>query len=251
MPNKEEENSNLTLSKSQELVPTDDRVIAIASRLHWKPATAIRRIKNALPAVFEQQLYLVLGSSFRILPESMAKLLRIFLESRAMDRSDLDRIDMGKNLATSLFSEFSDFIRECLNLLKVLADKSTGISITIETAAWVVLNFGTDNPERLIEMVDCQLDEVCEFFGINSQRPYNERLRICIWVMAKKVIPMNQELGATDVLSFEDFLDLDSDQKKALRRGIGEELPDFLSMCSHELTGNGCLRSLKDWGIIK
>jgi len=86
--------------ENQELVPSNPNVIAVAEKLHWRPITTVRRIQKALPAVFEQQLYLVLGASFGILPETMAKLLRIFLESRSMVRSDMNYKVVGKNLVS-------------------------------------------------------------------------------------------------------------------------------------------------------
>jgi hypothetical protein len=85
----------------------------IATRLRWKPQTLIARIEQALPAVIEQQIYLAVGD-FRILPGSMAKLLRMYLGHQELQLEDLNPRPVGKNLTFSKFGSFAEFLRECL-----------------------------------------------------------------------------------------------------------------------------------------
>jgi hypothetical protein len=244
------------ISKSKETIVTRDqtqlvlnnpKVVAIAEKFHWRPKTAIARIQRVLPTVFEQQLYLVLGASFGIFPETMAKLLRIFMSSRTMDKGDLNFKEFSRNEVSSLFSEFSEFVRECLNLIK-----RVGSSLSVENAAWLVLNCGTNDPEAIVEMVASQLDEFCEFLEISNKRSYEERFRICMWVMVTKIIPFNQELGVPDLLSLSDFVELDREQRLALGRiGKESEIPDYLSMDSRELRNSELTHELKKMGVIE
>lgn len=240
----------LALIEEYALVPTNPSVQKLAKRLHWKPQTAIARIQRALPALMEQQIYLALAGDFAILPESMAKLLRLYLGYQELQLDDLNPRQVGKNLTYSKFGSFAEFLRECLNLLKIITREYSAFSLSIEQAGFMVLHYGTDNPELLIEMVDTNLEEMCEVLGINNEQAYSRRMRFCIWIVVSKIIPDNRRKGYTDALDITDFLNMSSAQRHHLRRALSQEVPDYLSADSNELRGYKGLDILKREGII-
>lgn len=232
------------------LVPTNPRVQTLAKRLHWKPQTAITRIQTALPAPLEQQIYLALAGDFAILPESMAKMLRMYLGYQELRLEDLNPRPTGKNTSFSKFNTFAEFLRECLNILKIVAKEYSSFALSIEHAGLIVLHYGTDSPELLIELVDNNLEVICEVLGINNQHSYGWRMRLCVWIIAGKIIPDNRRRGQTDLLDITDFLEMSSLRRHQLRRALSQEIPDYLSADSDELRGYGALEILKREGII-
>lgn len=242
--------SGLSARPDYSLVSTNQRVQALAKRLHWKPQTAIVRIQKALPAILEQQIYLALAPDFAILPESMAKLLRLYLGYQELTLQDLTPHQVGENLVYSKFSSFAEFLRECLNLLKILSREYSAFSLSVEQAGFIVLHYGTDNPELLIEMVDNNLEQMCEVLGVNNQHSYSIRMRLCIWIVVSKIIPENRKRGHVDPLDVTDFLEMPSGYRHALRRTLAEEIPDYLSADTDELRSYDALSILKREGII-
>lgn len=243
-------NRSITRIEEHALVPTNPNIQKLAKRLHWKPQTAITRIQTALPAPLEQQIYLALAGDFAILPESMAKLLRLYLGYQELRLEDLAPRSTGKNLSYSKFDSFAEFLRECLNLLKIISKEYSSFSLSIEQVGFIVLYYGTDNPELLIEMVDTNLEEMCDVLGVNNQHPYNFRMRICLWIVVKKIIPDNHRRGQTDPLDITDFLEMSSSRRHQLRHALSQEVPDYLSADFDELRGYGALDILKREGII-
>lgn len=231
------------------LVPTNPNVQKLSKRLRWKPETAIARIQRALPAPMEQQVYLAiaprLGES-ALLPESMAKLLRLYLGHQELELEDLKPGSPGR----SRFLSFAEYLGECINLLKVVTKEFDALSLKIEHAGLIVLQYGSDNPERLIEMVDCNLEEMCEMIGISNEIGYGKRMGICISVVVNKIIPMNRRNGTPDLLDLTDFLNMTSVAHHNLRRALSQEVPDYLSADADELRRYDSLKILKEEGII-
>lgn len=222
---------------TQALVPIQDfdlvihnpKVVSIAERLHWKPVTAIRRIKSALPSPLEQQIYLSVATDFGILPESMAKLLRIYLGNKHLMLEDLEFKEVGNNLCYSNFNEFSIFLSECLNLLKIITNEYSVLGLSIEQAGRMVLHYGTDDPEMLIELVDNNLETMCEFFGISSLHDYGFKMRVCIWIMIGIVIPDNRNRGMMDPLDLSCLWEMSSGRRNSIREALSQQTSDPLS----------------------
>ena len=239
----------LTVAEQYALVPNNPHVQAIARRLRWKPETTIRRIRQALPAVIEQQIYLAISperGESGILPESMAKLLRLYLGHQKLQLNDLAPDSSGR----TRFINFAEFLGACITLLKIITGEYSAFALSIEHAGLIVLNYGTDDPELLIEMVDCNLEAMCEVLDISNSIPYGERMRICVGTLVGKVIPDNQERGMPDVLDLADFLTMSSTQRQGLRRLISQELPDYLSADAYEMRGYDTLVLLKELELI-
>jgi hypothetical protein len=221
---------------STELVPENPLVAKIALRLRWRPETAIRRIEKALPARIEQEIYLKLGSDFGIHPESMAKLLRFYLGEENLLIEDLDPKPIGNNLVSSKFTNFAEFLQACLYLLKLVGKEFTSFSISIEHAAMIVSHYGTENPEALIEMIDGNLEELCEMLAIGNDRTYEFRMRTCIWLIVTKVFAENKNSGRPDILDLAEILDVIRDRSREMRRALLDADPtDYLAAPSSEL----------------
>jgi hypothetical protein len=226
------------------LVPANPSVQLLANRLRWRPETAIARIKRALPAVMEQQIYLAIApqaGESSLLPESMAKLLRLYLGHQNLQLDDLRPGSPGK----SRFTSFAEFLGECINLLKIITKEYSAFSLKIEDAGMIVLQYGKDDPERLIEMVDCNLEEICEVLDISNNLSYSLRMRLAVSIVVSRIIPENHKSGTPDLLDLSDFLNMASAQRRNLRRLFQEELTDYL-----ECSSGGVDRILKSEGLL-
>ena len=231
------------------LVPSNLSVQLLANRWRWKPETAIARIKKHLPAVLEQQIYLAiapLAGESGILPESMAKLLRLYLGFQELQITDIAPGSPGR----MKFDSFAEFLGDCINLLKIVTKEYEAFSLKIVHAGMIVLQYGKDDPERLIEMVDCNLEEMCEMLGINNEIEYNKRMGMCVSVVVNKIIPMNRRNGSPDLLDLADFLNMTSAARHNLRRALSQEVPDYLSQDIDQLRNHDSLRILRDMEIL-
>jgi hypothetical protein len=201
-------------AKHQELVPvsryelvvTNPIVAALSKAFHWKPSTAVARIERALPDKFEQQVYLGVAESFRIHPESLAKLLSLYRGAKPLSVNDLDRRSVGKNVVANSFGDFSDFFEACMALIKVVSKEFAAFNLSMELAARIVLAYGPNNPEQVIEMIDTNLDECSEFFEISTSRPYGERMRMCTWFFITDILPELQRRGVPNPLDTSEFI---------------------------------------------
>lgn len=231
------------------LVVTNPSVQLLANRLRWKPETAITRIKRALPAILEQQIYLAIApqtGESALLPESLAKLLRLYLGYQKLDLQDVAPGSTGRQR----FSSFAEFLGDCLNLLKIVTKEYTAFTLKIEHAGLIVLHYGNNDPERLIEMVDCNLEEMCEVLDISNNLSYSMRMGICVSVVVTKIIPQNHRNGSPDLLDLTDFLNMNSAKRHNLRRVFSQEVPDYLSADAGELRTYESLGLLRKEGII-
>ncbi len=246
--------NGLTIRNDYTLVPQNLSVIRVARRLGWTPSRAIVRIQEALPAPLEQQIYLAIASGFGILPESMAKLLRLYLGHQELEIEDLRPSSLSGDVGFSRFRTFAEYLRECLNLLRIVKKEYSDFSITIEHAGVIVLHYGTDNPELLIEMVDNNLEEMCKILHISNKRSYSYRMRTCIWLMAKVIIPENRKNGCPDILDISDFLTISSDKRQKLRQMFQQESLDYLSLdrdsMHNGIRNYGSLAVLREEGMI-
>jgi hypothetical protein len=234
------------------LVPDNPSIVKLSKRLRWKPETAIRRIQHALPAPVEQQIYLELAADFGILPESMAKLLRFYIGEESLELDDLDPHSVGDNLVSTKFTNFVEFLVQCLNLLKIVAKEFTSFSLTIEHAAIIVTHYGTDQPEALLEMIDGNLEELCEMVGISNEKSYEYRMRTCVWVVVKTVIAENRKSGRPDILDPSDLLDFISEGQREMRRALLDADPtDYLAADSSELRKHPQRELLKKAGVLR
>jgi hypothetical protein len=231
------------------LVPSNQNIQKIATRLRWRPETAIVRIKRALPSFLEQQIYLTIAplrNESALLPESLAKLLRLYLGHQELQLEDVAPGSVGR----SRFESFVEFLGDCINLLKVVTKEFDALSLKIEHAGLIVLHYGKDDPERLIEMIDCNLEEMCEVLNISNRMSYAKKMGICISVVVMKIIPVNNRNGTPDLLDLTGFLSMSSVQRHNLRRVFSQEVPDYLSASSDDLRQYDELRLLKTEGIV-
>jgi hypothetical protein len=197
----------------------------------------------------EQQIYLAIApqaDESGLLPESMAKLLRLFLGYQKLQLNDLAPGSKGR----TRFDSFAEFLGDCINLLKIVTKEYDTFSLKIEHAGMIVLQYGKDDPERLIEMIDCNLEEICEVLDISNSIGYEKRMGICLSVIVNKIIPENHKSGAPDLLDMTDFLNMPSAKRNHLRRALSQELPDYLSADADELRGYESVSLLKDLGVI-
>ena len=126
------------------LVPTNPRVKAIAFRFRWRVETVIARVARVLPSVMEQRLYLHVASAFRIHPETIRKLLDVFLgPDGSLRESDLDRHAIGENLLASRFEVVVDQVECALRLLDKHDLPYERFGLVVGRVAWLVEAYGT------------------------------------------------------------------------------------------------------------
>lgn len=210
-----------------DLVPANPSVQTIARAFHWKPNTVIVRIERALPTKFEQQVYLTVASDFRIHPESLAKLLHLWRGEHPLQLSDLEYTVVAPHIVSSRFGNFVRYLEACLSLLKIVSMEYNAFPVTVEFAGMIVLAYGSDEPERLIELIDAQLEECCEVLGIGNNHSYSVRMRLCVWVFVTKIIPYNRAHGLPDILDLSDFFEYGRGQRAYFRSALDETLPDW------------------------
>lgn len=212
-----------------ELAVTNQEVVKAASLLKWKPETIVRRVKKALPTIIHQQVYLALAADFRIHPESLAKLIDYYLGENGLKVEDLEPRSVGSNLVTSKFSLFTEFLSECFSLLRLVAEDYTELGMSLMNVAEIVQHYGTFEPQRVIELADHHLDEFCEYFGISEAHSYSERMRLCVWLFATKIIPENRRRGLPDIVDMSDVQALIFDSRHNDYRLFAGEYTDGIS----------------------
>ena len=208
------------------LAVTNPTVISLSKAFNWKPETVIARVERALPEKFEQQVYLAVAESFRIRPESLALLLDIWRGGKPLTIHDLERRQIGQNVVANSFGNFSDFFEACMSLIKIVCKEYQAFGISMELAAHIVLAFGVNQPEALIEMIDTNLDECCEFFGVSLHRSYHERMRICTWSYIEHLLPKLREQGIPDVLDPSEFIGHEELRRHCIRQALDGEAGD-------------------------
>ncbi len=197
----------ITTRSTTALTTSNSRVLLTARRLNWKPETVIARIERALPAVVEQQVYLRVGPSFGVHPESVAKILRYHLGDQELQVHDLSNRSLGRNLVSSRFTNAMEFLRETLNLLGRRSIYSS-MSISIENAARLVSAYGDDAP-AIIESVVDNLGLIRDRLKIRGMG--NDRLAsFVVTFIAKRV---DQKVPVMDVM---EIFELDDTSREFL-----------------------------------
>ena len=222
------EGTALVRQESTELTINHPGIVKVAETFHWRPSRTLQRIKDALPAVFEQHLYVALAPHFRIHPETLAKLRKIYSD-RPLSIDDLKRDIVGPGLRTNPLGNFSDFFAACMNLVKVISKEYSAFTPTMEIAGRIVAAYGVENPESVIEMIDDELDNWCELFNVDASRSYSERMRICTWILVDNLLPQLEDRGIPAPLRFEDVREygwlresFESSDPKAIERQLSE-----------------------------
>jgi len=190
--------SSKALARVQDaLVPHNPRLRRIASRLHnRRPDTLIGEIRAYFPSVLEQRLYMHLGKDFAIHPKTLATLLRMFLDHHHLDVPDLDPIDLGHHLIASRLLDLSDYLRDCLWLLK-----QSGTSFASRDAAALVLAYG-DAAEMIVETIECDHALWAAALGLREDAP----LGVCLRRLIRDVLPTFNRLGLPMPLTLDDLL---------------------------------------------
>jgi hypothetical protein len=191
------------------LVPSNPAVIQIGSRLHWKPGTVISRVQNALATPFEQSLYLLVAKDFGIQPESLAKILNTYYGSRDFIASDmLERRKVGSEMYSDTFAQFIEFFESCMYLVRLVSEE-LGISLLgMELAAELVVAYGDQEAEQLVESVCNKLDVYCDILNVSQKRSYSDRARTCLYVFLKGYLDETRKAGIPNLLGVEDYKEL-------------------------------------------
>lgn len=166
---------------NRELVPTNLRVKGIARRFRWEPTTLIRRVENALPAPVEQQVYLEVGLGYRIQPESLAKMLKVFREADSLREIDRDWHTVGLNMVKSRFTDILDKIEAALLLIDKTSDAAEYM-MSMESAAHLVEAYGEHAEDVLGQIIE-NLGVVQRLLCISSEVP-----RKIVGVAVKEIV---------------------------------------------------------------
>lgn len=143
-----------TTSDRTALVPTNPRVKSIAFRFGWKADTVVRRVQAVLPSVTEQQLYLHVASGYRIHPESLRKLLNVFLNGGTLTPQDLEQHVVGLNLVTSRFDQTVEKVEVALGIIDKTADVMQRSQMGMDVVAQLVEAYGVHADNIIGTIVD-------------------------------------------------------------------------------------------------
>ncbi len=130
----------------------------ISAKLRWKPETAIERVKKALPSPVEQQAYLIIGKEalFGIRPENFRKILRFFQE-KDLREEDMEDVFTSEGYRFNRFEECLDHVVATLSLMEKFQDFGLSASPTYLTAARLIIAYGEEGAEGVLETINNNL----------------------------------------------------------------------------------------------
>jgi len=147
------------------LVPANPVVTAVAEKLRWKPSTLIARVKEALPAVVEQQMYLTVCEDFRIHPETMATLLEAFRGfARPLEAIDAVSRPVGRDLIVNRLDIVSEKVEWALAILDKDRDHLTEIQMSAKHVAVLVNCYG-EHSEVIVDTLISEASMIAESIG--------------------------------------------------------------------------------------
>lgn len=203
--------SRLARKDETALTPAHPAVVSIAARAHWKPDTLVRKIKDALPAPVEQQLYLRIAESVRVQPSSLGKILRVFLGNKTLQPRDMIDRSVGKNLSVNLFVKTLDLALETLAVTHVMAEEYG--PVTIELGARLVKAYGPDNVQDVIDSLLCYL---------TARMDVGDRIRaMAIAWFAREGLSYCEDRGTPYPSDVEEWLAVDFAARRALHNYVG------------------------------
>ena len=179
------------------LVPTNPRVKSIAFRLRWHVDTVIQRVEDALPSPVEQQLYLAVAGGFRIHPESLRKLLDVFLDGDNLRESDLQQVTIGPHLVVSRFDQTVDKIQSALSLLDKTSDTMAASCLSMTVVARLVEVYG-DSAEEIVGSVIENSEYVADRLHLHQSTSTSAVIGIALADLCKRLalgreVPMTVE----------------------------------------------------------
>ncbi len=182
------------------LVQSNVRVRYIAYRFRWSVDTLIKRVEKALPSRIEQGMYLKVAIGYRIQPESLRTMLRVFRGDQDLGPVDLQSFRTGPNMYKSRFDDIAERIEQTMLLIDKTAD-SAEYMMSMEHAARLVEAYGAHAEEVLGQIVE-NIFDVAQYLGIKSESP-KRIVGVAIKVLVEEVI--TREQGSPIPLTIEDM----------------------------------------------
>ncbi len=190
-----------TAKSSTTLVPSDPRIVALAKNQRMKPETMIAKIKECLPTVPEQQLFLAVAPDARIQPKTLAKILASHLgeTGRRLEVVDFSVIKIADNIH---YSRANTIISHVLDVLGIL-DKSGGDYQPLPSSAgdisFLVDTYGVDGAECVIDSIISNMEFIKDRMRIKDA---NQRkiLSKIISHFRKRILPSLEKSGKVPIL---------------------------------------------------
>jgi hypothetical protein len=157
------------------------RVKSIAYRFHWSVDTVVKRVENALTSPIEQTLYLQVALGYRIHPESLLKMLKVFRGDEGLSEADLEQVSVGPNLVKSKFDDVLGKVEIALMLIDKTSDASEYM-MSMDHAAQLVEAYGDYAEDILGEIIENPF-QAAEQLEITSQTP-----RVIVGVAVKALL---------------------------------------------------------------
>ncbi|MES3005048.1 MAG: hypothetical protein V4690_02970 [Patescibacteria group bacterium] len=172
-------------------------------------------MESSLTSKVEQEVYLLIAGGYRIQPESLLKMLKVFRGEDGLRPCDQEYNQVGKNLFKSKFDDVVEKVEQAL----VLVDKSSDSAdymMSMESAAQLVEAYGGHSEEILGEIVE-NLADVAKLLRIKSETP-RVIVGVAIKVLVKKITDSSQ--GSTLPMTIEEMFS--SRGKEVKNRGFRE-----------------------------
>lgn len=195
--------NDVVVPETTELVAQNPKVQAIARSLRTNAERLVVRIKDALPAIVEQQLYLQVGADFRLQPESMAKLLREYLGDHQLIAADLVSRSIGENLVYNRFSDVADFLQQVFSLIS----KDLDIPVSMRNAAKLVIAYG-EHAEDVVDDLIANSESIGKRLKLKTHR--TERIvSFGISFLTEKVLPKLAKEGRPHPLTLSEYFEME------------------------------------------
>ncbi len=150
----------------QEITVFTPRVQSVATRLGWKAETVLARVKRALPTRIEQTLYLSVTAEWGVIqPETLAKLLRYFLNGQKLIEADMQERIVGEETTNKFVWVANQVVAAVSLMMDCREGAESGIAIGAETAAQLVAAYGEDGAEEIIGIVSENWYRIAEGIG--------------------------------------------------------------------------------------
>lgn len=185
----------------------DEKVCALAKRLRHKPETLMARIERSLPALLEQNLYLLLALECEktVLPGTFANILRYYTNGQELVPADLKDREIGKNLISNKVSSLGDYLEVALSLMGKLDKLDLSTPISSGTAARLARAYGEDAAD-ILEIVDNELQYIIDGLGW-IMRPMVAMTKI-INAIARHAADGEGKAGMPNILCADDIIEL-------------------------------------------
>lgn len=191
------------------LVPTNPKVVALATRWGWKPETLIGKVERQLPNLYERRLWVMIGPEFRLQPNSIYRIIRAVFPHRELIESDFEDKIVGPNLRVNRIERLREFLNQVLAFIEKV-DNEFGCYISITTALELIRLYGEEGAETMVASLAVDYEP-------------GKKLSIAVFNLARDRQKRGSSGSGSTVPAVDSFM-LGQDHDNLWRHGLDEAL---------------------------